>query len=199
MYKVSEHFISEAITPVVATSDTARMAAGEPGLPSEFVWRGRTIQVTAVRRNGQWFVIEYNIRLGVTSGPMILRMLRRPAEVVLRTAQNKKLNVAFKEGCNFGCSVTLAGYGYPYVQVCGPPVPLEVTAPFDGDVWWNEVERDAAGCLRASGHRIADVVGLAPPLEAATAHAYTNIRKIRCLGSYSRPDIGRSLWPPGTV
>ncbi len=157
------------------------------------------IQVTAVRRNGQWFVIEYNIRLGVTSGPMILRMLRRPAEVVLRTAQNKKLTVAFKEGCNFGCSVTLAGYGYPYVQVCGPPVPLEVTAPFDGDVWWNEVERDAAGGLRARGHRIADVVGVAPTLEGAIARAYANLRKIRCLGSYYRPDIGRSLWPPGTV
>ncbi len=45
-----ERFVSEAIEPVVATSDTARMAAGEPGLPSEFVWRGRTIQVTAVLR-----------------------------------------------------------------------------------------------------------------------------------------------------
>ena len=45
-----ERFISEAIIPVVATSDTARMAAGEPGLPSEFVWRGRTIQVQSVLR-----------------------------------------------------------------------------------------------------------------------------------------------------
>lgn len=50
MYKMSEHFISEAITPVIATSDSLRMASGEPGLPSEFVWRGRTIQVTAVLR-----------------------------------------------------------------------------------------------------------------------------------------------------
>ncbi len=27
---------------------------------------------------GQWHVIEYNIRIGVTSGPMILRMLKNP-------------------------------------------------------------------------------------------------------------------------
>ena len=45
-----EQFISEAIVPVVATCDTSRMAAGEPGLPREFVWRGRTIEVEAVLR-----------------------------------------------------------------------------------------------------------------------------------------------------
>lgn len=45
-----EQLISEALTPVVATSDTARMAAGEPGLPSEFLWRGRTIRITTVLR-----------------------------------------------------------------------------------------------------------------------------------------------------
>ena len=157
------------------------------------------IQVTAVRRDGKWFVIEYNIRLGVTSGPMILRMLRRPAETLLRTAQNRKLSVEFKDGFNFGCSVTLAGYGYPYVQIRGPQLPIEVTGAFDCDVWWNEVERDAQGRLLATGHRIADVIGLAPTLDTAIANAYANIRKIRCLASYYRPDIGQSLWPPGTV
>lgn len=45
-----EQFISEAIKPVVETYDAARMAVGEPGLPHEFVWRGRRIIVTAVLR-----------------------------------------------------------------------------------------------------------------------------------------------------
>ena len=45
-----ERFVSEAISPVNGTADTARMAIGEPGLPSEFVWRGRTITVTSVLR-----------------------------------------------------------------------------------------------------------------------------------------------------
>ena len=47
---MSERFVSEAIEPVVATFDTARMAVGEPGLPREFVWRGRTFEVAAVLR-----------------------------------------------------------------------------------------------------------------------------------------------------
>jgi len=45
-----EQLISEALTPVVATSDTSRMATGEPGLPREFLWRGKTIRITSVLR-----------------------------------------------------------------------------------------------------------------------------------------------------
>jgi len=47
---MSEQLISEALTPVVATSDTSRMALGEPGLPKEFLWRGETIRITSVLR-----------------------------------------------------------------------------------------------------------------------------------------------------
>jgi hypothetical protein len=48
---MSEHLISEAITPIVATCDTSRMAAGEPGLPREFLWRGETIEIATVLRS----------------------------------------------------------------------------------------------------------------------------------------------------
>ena len=156
------------------------------------------IQATAVQRGGKWHVIEYNIRIGVTSGPMLLRMLKRPAEVILATARNRKLDLAFHDDLNFGALVTLAGYGYPYTQVRGPRLPLTVSAPFDCDVWWNEVARAADGQLFATGPRIADVIATAPTLADALAQAYANVRRIRVLGSYFRTDIGRSLWPPGS-
>jgi phosphoribosylamine---glycine ligase len=173
------------------------------------------IQVTAIKSNSsvgrassgagssvgsprqKWHVIEYNIRIGVTSGPMILRMLKNPAEIILGTARNEKLKLEFNDKLNFGCSLTLAGYGYPFTQVRGPQLPLEVDGKFGCDVWWNEVARDADGQLIATGHRIADVIALAPKLDAAIAKAYANIRKIRVVGSYFRTDIGQSLWPPG--
>lgn len=161
------------------------------------------VQATAIKTAspppGKWHVIEYNIRIGVTSGPMILRMLKNPAEVVLRTTRNEKLSLAFNEGLNFGCSLTLAGYGYPYTQVRGPQLPLEVDGQFDCDVWWNEVARGVDGHLMSTGHRVGDVIALAPQLETAVAKAYENIRKIRVVGSYYRTDIGQSLWPPGRV
>ncbi|MEI8288935.1 MAG: phosphoribosylglycinamide synthetase C domain-containing protein [Verrucomicrobiota bacterium] len=157
------------------------------------------LQVTAIKRGGKWHVIEYNIRIGVTSGPMILRMLKNPAAAVLATARNERLKLEFNGRLNFGCSLTLAGYGYPFTQVRGPQLPLEVSSPFDCDVWWNEVARGADGDLIATGQRIADVIALAPKLDAAIAKAYSNIRKIRVVGSYFRTDVGQSLWPPGSA
>lgn len=48
---MGERFVDEAIIPVIATCDTSRMAAGEPGLPRQFVWRGRTVEVVSVLRS----------------------------------------------------------------------------------------------------------------------------------------------------
>jgi len=157
------------------------------------------IQVTAIRHKRRWHAIEYNIRIGVTSGAMLLRLLKDPVDALLRTARNQKLDLKFRDAPTFGCSITLAGYGYPYVQQKGPPLPIEVAEPFEPgcDVWWNEVAYDADGQLMSTGHRIADVIGFGAGLAPAVAQAYRNIRKIRSLASYYRPDIGQSLWPPG--
>jgi phosphoribosylglycinamide formyltransferase-1 len=51
MQDMPERLISEAIKPLTETADTSRMAIGEPGLPRKFVWRGRTVTVTAVLRS----------------------------------------------------------------------------------------------------------------------------------------------------
>jgi phosphoribosylamine-glycine ligase len=155
------------------------------------------VQATAVQRDGRWHAIEYNIRIGVTSGPMILRLLRNPLDTVLRTARDQKLEPEFRDELNFGCSLTLAGYGYPFTQVRGPRLPLDTDGKFDCDVWWNEVAPAPGGSLVATGQRIADVIALDATLEGAVARAYANIRKIRVLSSYYRTDIGQSLWPPG--
>jgi phosphoribosylamine-glycine ligase len=171
---------------------TAIKYSGRDALP-----RVRADRQVRPTKNGKWHVIEYNIRIGVTSGPMILRMLKNPAEIVVQTARNEKLKLQFNDKLNFGCSLTLAGYGYPFTQVRGPQLPLEVDGKFDCDVWWNEVARGADGKLFSTGHRIADVIALAPKLDAAIAKAYANIRKIRVVGSYFRTDVGQSLWPPG--
>jgi phosphoribosylamine-glycine ligase len=34
-------------------------------------------------------------------------------------------------------------------------------------------------------------------MDEAIRNAYSDIRKIRSLGSYYRTDVGQSLWPPG--
>jgi phosphoribosylamine-glycine ligase len=155
------------------------------------------VQVTAAKRDGKWYVLEYNVRMGVTSTQMILRLLKNPLETIYHTARNEKVSLQFRDDLQFGCSLTLAGYGYPYVSIQGPKLPVKLTAPPTCDIWWNEVAEDALGGLVMTGHRIADVVALSDSLEQAINSAYENIRKLKCLSSYYRTDVGMSLWPPG--
>jgi phosphoribosylamine-glycine ligase len=155
------------------------------------------VQVTAIRHRERWHVLEYNVRLGVTSGPLIARMLRSPSEVFRGCARNQPLSVEWRPDARFGCSITLAGYGYPFIQLTGPRVPVTVEDTLTCDVWWQEVEEGAPGKLEATGHRLCDVAAVASSLPEALAVAYENIRRIRSLNSYYRMDIGASLWPPG--
>ena len=155
------------------------------------------VQVTGARRRDRWEVLEYNVRLGVTCGPLILRMLRHPLQTLLDVAHNRKLDLQFRPEARYGCSLTLAGYGYPYTKVEGPRLPVRLEGAPDCDLWWNEVETGPNGAMMATGHRIADIDAVAATLEDALAKAYANIGRIRCLGSYHRTDIGDSLWPPG--
>lgn len=45
---LGERLVSEPVEPVPGSFDQAAMAAGEPGVPSAFVWRGKTYRVEAV-------------------------------------------------------------------------------------------------------------------------------------------------------
>ncbi|MBN2506627.1 MAG: phosphoribosylamine--glycine ligase [Verrucomicrobia bacterium] len=157
------------------------------------------VQVTAIRHRRRWHVLEYNVRLGVTSGALLLRLLDHPLAVLRAAALDQPLRVRFRPGVRFGCSITLAGYGYPYVALEGPRVPVRVEDRPTCDLWWNEAAAGAHGTVWATGHRIADVAAVAATLPAAVALACNNIRRLHSAGSYYRRDVGQSLWPPGAV
>ncbi len=154
------------------------------------------IQATGIYHDSCWHAIEYNIRLGMTATPMILRMLEKPTETLMQLYSGVSPKICFRKDLKYGVSLTLAGYGYPYIELEGPSVPIIVNSDFDCDVWWNEIISRKNGEFFAAGHRIADVVAFGGDLSAALTIAYENIGKIRCLGSYYRPDIGATLWPP---
>jgi phosphoribosylamine--glycine ligase len=154
------------------------------------------LQVTALHFEGKWHAVEFNIRLGITNGPLILRMLQNPIQVLEQVVNNRAVTLELDGDRKFGCSLTLAGYGYPYTQIVPPKLPVQITGAFDCDVWWNEVDQDRKGNLFTSGHRIADLAALGVTVEEAIATAYRNIQKISCPGSYYRTDIGETLWPP---
>ena len=84
-----ERFVSETIKPVAATCDTAAMAAGGPGLPRQFVWRGNAVEVTAViaawRETGpcrhgspERYVRKHWFEVETTAGRMKIYFERQP-------------------------------------------------------------------------------------------------------------------------
>lgn len=156
------------------------------------------VQVTAVHHRGRWWVVEYNVRLGITCAPLILRLLRNPLDTISRVAADAPAAPEFDPVLRFGCSVTLAGYGFPYRGVEGPEVPVQLRSKPTCDLWWNEVRKDRRGTMRVQGQRIADICAVAPTLTDAIATAYNNIARLQAAGSYYRTDIGQILWPPGS-
>ena len=153
------------------------------------------LQVTAIRKNGNWHAIEYNIRLGVTTTALLLRMLKNPVDVLLKVVQDQTPVLDWYADRFFGCTLTLAGYGYPYVVPSVPKLPVEVLAPLECDLWWNEVDEEAGQIYMANhknhemGHRIADVNACAFDIDSAVVKIEKEIRKLRCLGSYYRLDL----------
>ena len=161
------------------------------------------LQVTAIQKEGKWHAIEYNIRLGVTTAALMLRMLEDPLTNMIDLVENRKPSIKWKSGHNYGCTLTLAGQGYPFVVPFIPSLPVDVKTPLDCDLWWNEVDLENESLCMAShqnldmGHRVCDVNAFSENLTDAIKKVYQNIEKIRCLGSYYRLDLGQSLWPPG--
>lgn len=48
---MTDEFIGDPLAPDATTFDPDRMAAGEPGLPRRFLWRGEPIAVQTVLRS----------------------------------------------------------------------------------------------------------------------------------------------------
>ena len=59
--------ISEAIQPIAGSFDPSAMSRGEPGLPTGFTWRGRTLRVNSLRRAWK------QLRLEASGGELYLR------------------------------------------------------------------------------------------------------------------------------
>jgi len=161
------------------------------------------LQVTAILKNNIWSVIEYNSRLGVTCGPMIMRMLNNPLDMLRAVIDGSNFSPDFNTDKPMGCSITLAGYGYPFLEVTGPSFPLTLPTALSsdkGDVWLNEVKAGkplSPSEVLADGHRLLDVNAFGQDKDTAVARAYALMQDLGCSNSYYRTDIGDTMWPPG--
>jgi phosphoribosylamine-glycine ligase len=158
-------------------------------------YRG-VLQVGAVKNGGKFYLIEYNVRIGVTTPALFLRMLKNPVQLLTAAARGEKLNPRWHEKKKWGCTVILAGYGFPYMTPKTPGLPVSLKAPLTCDLWWNEVDMKNDRLYTTPheklsiGPRIADVAAVAESRASAVTSVYQNITKIQCSYSYYRTDMG---------
>jgi len=83
-----EEFISEPIIPVAGSADASAMSRGEPGLPWEFSWRGRTYTVaqlleswkTSTADRGELYLRRHWYRIRTTGGEEMTLYCQRQAK-----------------------------------------------------------------------------------------------------------------------
>lgn len=71
-----EEFVSEAIVPVAGSFDASAMSRGEPGLPAQFTWRGKTYAVarllstwkSSTPERGEMYLRRHWFRIETTTG-----------------------------------------------------------------------------------------------------------------------------------
>ncbi len=81
-------FVSESITPLEGSFDTAMMARGEPGVPQKFRWRKKEWDVAEVLESwkehgncahgsGERYVRKHGYRVRTVNGPVLRLYFQR--------------------------------------------------------------------------------------------------------------------------
>jgi phosphoribosylglycinamide formyltransferase-1 len=87
---MTEQFVGEAIQPVAETFDPRGMSAGGPGLPQQFRWRRKTVQVARMLRSwretgpchhgsGESYVRKHWFQIETNSGDTMVIYFERQA------------------------------------------------------------------------------------------------------------------------
>lgn len=155
------------------------------------------VQVTAGLHNGKWKVMEYNVRLGVSSGPLIATMLDNPFATFRDVANGLRPNPCFRKDFDIG---VLQAVTTPPEKV-GVDVPhcvIESAKNGPADVWWEAVTESPKGmCVR--GERPFVLAGFSSTIEDALGKTAIVLDQLDRSDFDFRQDVGRTLWPPGNA
>ena len=139
-------------------------------------------------------LLEFNCRFGDPETQVILPLLEGDlAELLLACARGRldPSSLAISPGA--AVCVVLAAAGYPECPRQGDAIDGVANAERSGALVFHAGTARQGGELVTRGGRVLSVVGAAPDLETATAHAYAAAESIRFAGQQMRRDIAASL------
>ncbi|MCP4313628.1 MAG: phosphoribosylamine--glycine ligase [Bacteroidetes bacterium] len=162
------------------------------GLKAEEIDYKGFIFIGLMNKDGDPYVIEYNVRMGDPESEVVLPRIKTDfVEILKATAENrlKDLKVEFDE--RTVTTVMLVSGGYPGSYEKGK----EITGldKVDGSVVFHAGTLPEDGKVLTNGGRVIAVSSFGETMNEALEKSYTNAEKIEFEGRYYRRDIGFDL------
>lgn len=149
------------------------------------------IFIGLMNKDGDPFVIEYNVRMGDPETEVVMPRIKSDlAELLAHTASGTLAEASFEVSDQTAATVMLVSEGYPGSYEKGRAIEM---GPLEKDtlVFHAGTKREAR--LLTNGGRVVAVTGLADNLSSALKKSYAGANEIRWRGQFYRKDIGQDL------
>ncbi|MCI5073119.1 hypothetical protein MRY82_09305 [bacterium] len=152
------------------------------------------LQVTAIKKNHTWHVLEYNARLGVSSGPMIMLSMNNFFNTFKNIYLGKAFDIEIKPNKKYSSLLHIVSHQYPYKN--SPQYyPIEMKIYTDGVYFWDNIIEKNRTYYAQKGHGIVNIISSHDHFNLCIEKLYTCAQDIQSYGSFYRTDIGKTLWP----
>lgn len=163
------------------------------GLSEEDIPYRGFLFIGLMNRNGDPFVIEYNVRMGDPETEAVLPRITSDFVDLLsgiagQTLQDYELILSD----DHACTVVLVSGGYPEGYEKGHPIHLP---SLEGQalIFHAGTKRNEAGLLVNHGGRVLAITGKGPTLDQAMSQAFKTVHEVHWKNQYYRKDIGQDI------
>jgi phosphoribosylamine---glycine ligase len=178
--QISDDAIGKAINTIVEPTVAAMKKEGTPF--TGILYAGLILTTDGPK------VIEFNSRFGDPETQVILPRLENDlAQLLLSLLEGRKEQLKWSRESVLG--VVLASEGYP-VYSAEPQLITGLDRVGEEAVVFHAGTKESEGGLKANGGRVLLVASKGETLSDAQNKVYTELKKIKCEGSFYRTDIG---------
>ncbi len=163
------------------------------GLAKENIPYKGFLFIGLMNKDGEPFVIEYNVRMGDPETQAVLPRITSDFVGLLSGIGNGTLgNYELKIDQGYATTVVMVSGGYPESYEKGFPISIEKNN--EGSVLFHAgTSRNEKGELTNTGGRVLAITGLADSLETALSNAFDQVKKINWEKANYRTDIGKDI------
>lgn len=189
-----------AISPVIFADSTFMKKVEDriiiptvTGLAKENIPYKGFLFIGLMNKDGEPFVIEYNVRMGDPETEAVLPRIESDFLGLLHGIGTGNLDqYEMKISADYSTTVVMVSGGYPGSYEKGYAITLPVS--MDGsEIFHSGTIRNQSGELVNQGGRVIAVTGKGKTLQVSLAHAYKTVAGINWENAYYRKDIGQDI------